>query len=231
MFCNYCASTNPDDSLFCSACGKSIGRTRREAAPQYQPATVTVPGKVSAVASATPATVEAAPKSPADVGESVSESVSAREDKTPRGIGGWLAFFILSLTLFSPLVCVARLVDEWQKVPTSGADASLLGYIAGLDSLISISLALAGIYAGVRLLRVKPGAVRTAKRYLAVSAGYFILVGLIGVAGLIAQAGEPVKPDEMTTALVPGVRGLFYVVIWLSYLTKSKRVANTYPAN
>ncbi len=27
MFCNYCGSVNPDDSVFCSKCGRSIAKT------------------------------------------------------------------------------------------------------------------------------------------------------------------------------------------------------------
>jgi zinc-ribbon domain len=49
VFCNYCGSPNPDDSSFCSACGKAIG-----AHPNPPPARAEIPPPVSAAQSLHP---------------------------------------------------------------------------------------------------------------------------------------------------------------------------------
>jgi len=72
---------------------------------------------------------------------------------------------------------------------------------------------------------VQPGAVRTAKRYLLWFLAYQgIAIVLPFMAGLPSSADEAMIAQSVKDAF----RGFIYVIIWYSYLNKSKRVRATY---
>lgn len=141
----------------------------------------------------------------------VSENSAA--DRGPVGVGGWLAFFVLSMMVFSPLM-----------------DAVYFGGHPAELNLVSLLLVVAvhglGLYAGILMLRRKAKGVRWAKIRLYVSAG----VGVLGAIGSIV--GGLADPHATTTApeFMASLRAIGYSAIWLAYLTGSKRVKNTYGA-
>src|SRR3989442_10602707 len=79
---------------------------------------------------------------------------------------GWLAFFILGSIVLFPFLTMTRLVVEYEKV------GPYFGWVPGLlvttilDTVMRVALMCFGIHAGVCLLKIKPNAVRIAKRYL-----------------------------------------------------------------
>jgi hypothetical protein len=93
------------------------------------------------------------------------------------------------------------------------------------DMAVSIAIMSFGIYAGIRLLQLKPNAVRVAKRYLITFFVYTALtVSLIFLANVVNH-----QPEQSTRDFGSQLRNIIYVLIWYSYLDKSKRVAATYP--
>lgn len=131
------------------------------------------------------------------------------------GVGGWLALFILGMTIFSPILTALNLVKEFEG----------LGLVAIFDAVISVPLMFFGIYAGVRLWKIRPNAVRTAKRYLVAYFVYSAAILLLVILGSIsAQTNEKTSSQEIVTV----ARSFIYAIIWYSYLAKSKRVAATY---
>src|SRR5436309_10818333 len=94
------------------------------------------------------------------------------------GVGGWLLYFCLVLTVGVPLKVVAGLGESY-SVAFTRRDPALVGFITILG-VFQIGLAAFSIYAGVRLWRVRPGAVATAKRFLL----YVFLLGYTGVYGV-----------------------------------------------
>jgi hypothetical protein len=149
----------------------------------------------------------------------------AREEELA-GVGGWLGLLILDLAIFSPLFFLVM-------VYALGFGINIISYYPQLGWLIVVDrvsgMAIAGlsIYAGVKLYRVRPGAVRFTKRFLLISGVYATLVsGLIylaatntGVAAIKENVGT--IPAFIVSAWVG--RG-----VWYLYLSYSKRVAATY---
>lgn len=82
-----------------------------------------------------------------------------------------------------------------------------------------------GIYAGVRLWLVKPGAPRVAKTYLVAIFAQQIVLLLMGfwIASKVVAT-----PENIGNVIMQPLRSVIYVVIWYSYPSKSQRVAATY---
>jgi hypothetical protein len=140
----------------------------------------------------------------------------SRQEPIYRGIGGWLAFFILSLIVFSPIVAIRKLGNEAEKF---GLMPSVI-----VEGVISFLLTCFGIYAGVCLLRIKLDAVRLAKRYLLACSVYALLIGLFAVLGSVFQTNDKSLFGAVGTMYL----NFSYVTVWYSYLQNSGRVAATY---
>jgi hypothetical protein len=122
-----------------------------------------------------------------------------------KGIGGWLLFFIIVM-FFNALVSLAATADT-----TAGGAVFTLG-------LFGVALA-----AGIQLCRKQKSGVLLAKIFL------FSNWGVAALASIGAVAGSA-DPDGivLVQALVFLFRATVFGGIWLAYLYKSKRVANTY---
>jgi hypothetical protein len=154
------------------------------------------------------------------------QGVSA-EPSTPsryRGIGGWLLFFILSLTIITPAFQVYVVYNEWKLYDTT--PSSLLFNVLAVDLSMQAILVVLGIYAGIRLWLMKSGAPLVAKAYLLGVFGQQVVLLLMGfwIASKVSAA-----PENIGSVIMEPLRSVIYVVIWYSYLKKSQRVAATYP--
>lgn len=116
------------------------------------------------------------------------------------GVSGWLALFILGIFISSAINIVTSLIDF---VP--------LG-------LIDIALGAYGLYVGYMLSKKQPAAVKHAKFYLAA-------VVVVSTIMLIVISQDPYALEG---AMTDSARGLVYGIIWLLYLSASKRVKATY---
>jgi len=146
------------------------------------------------------------------------------EDKY-KGVAGWLLLFCLGLTVFSPSITIGSLVTAYSQTSIYFDQFPGLFVIIVIDTLLSVILTAYGIYAGVRLWRIQPNAVQTAKRYLLCFLGYQVIASILPF-----TAGLPSAANDAMTAEVAKdtVRGIIYVSIWYSYLNKSQRVRVTY---
>jgi hypothetical protein len=142
-----------------------------------------------------------------------------------KGVGGWLLFLILSLTIFGPLTTVHNLVTGYEQSSRYFDRFPALLTIEWVDILLSTAFVCLSVYAGVLLWRIQPNAVKTAKSVLKlVIAYYFIVIVVAALAGL---------PAGMTGFIIGNlmvglIRAAIFVAIWHSYLKKSKRVQATY---
>jgi Protein of unknown function (DUF2569) len=142
-----------------------------------------------------------------------------------KGVGGWLLFFCISLTVFSPLITIVMGVASYSVA------FQLLDRFPGvmavtvIDTFLSLGLMAFSVYAGVSLWRVKSGAVQTAKRYLSCLLAYVVVASILPLmAGLPSEANEGMILEIIKDAS----KKVFYVAIWYAYLNKSKRVRATF---
>jgi len=148
-------------------------------------------------------------------------------DNELRGIGGWLAFFLVTLGIVTPLTSLF-------SVGALAADpAAAAGYGENWNTLLAFEWAMAGLTAAAAWIAVwhffkvkQRRTVRIAVLVLWAMAFIALVAEPIGVAMLAGITyGELFEqtPDGF-------IRPVVYSTIWTAYLLKSVRVANTYPA-
>jgi len=155
---------------------------------------------------------------------------AASESTKPqyKGVGGWLLFLCLALTVFGPLSTLGVVTISFNQVSSFFDLYPGLMVITAIDAVLSLILSAFSIYAGIGLWRVRSGAVQMAKRYLLCVAGYLVVAAILPFMSGVPSAGDNAM---IMGALTGTCRGLLFIVIWYSYLNKSKRVRNTYSSD
>lgn len=188
MFCARCGQQIPDASEICPLCGReaTLKIDPPPAIPAVTPAPAVAPGQIQWPAE--PAVI--APMRRPDL----------------KGVGGWLLFFCISLTLLAPLLMLIRV---W-------------GGGFELEGMIDLALAAFGVLVGIMVWNVHPRA--------------FILLwvyfGLTALLLVLAIAGSFVGSEEQNPSEIMQLfRGLISTIIWFLYFKKSDRVQATFGRN
>lgn len=143
-----------------------------------------------------------------------------------RDFTGWLILLLLILLGWYPLTAVVGVgatvsehPDWWTEPLASAEIAGPLVYWVLIDTTVHIMLACGGIYAGIKLLKTKPHAVRTAKVFLLAVFAYNLLMFVLT---LVAEHRGNTTMDN----LVKGELGnVVFALAWWAYLETSDRVA------
>lgn len=126
-------------------------------------------------------------------------------DRSYEGVGGWLLLLCICLAVLRPIAGIAVTV----ALAASGQEAI---------ALIVLAISIYSCYAGLRLWRRMPAAVRTAKQFLWATLGC--------EAAIILLAARASIFDGASIRDAAGV--LLFFAIGYSYLRQSKRVLATY---
>jgi hypothetical protein len=142
-----------------------------------------------------------------------------------KSVGGWLLLLCFALTIGTPLRTLFNLITSYRETSPYFDLFPGLQNLLYIDGFVSIVLIILSIRAGIALIRIKPGAVKTAKNYLLIFLGYSVIaVFLPFTAGLPSEANDAMIPEIAKSA----VQSLFFFGIWYWYLNVSKRVEATY---
>lgn len=162
--------------------------------------------------------------------------ISTRHNRTaspmqaidPTGVGGWLAFFCVLLTIFGPLSILfqlATIAEVFEKIPR-GLEGSY--YVC---SVFDIAVCVYGFIAGCKIWSGNKEGREIAQRYLKTSLRVYS-IGLMWTILAIMKSNVDIdiKIEEAFWHVLGFVIGalLFEFVIWWNYFKKSKRVRNTY---
>lgn len=142
------------------------------------------------------------------------------------GVKGWLRFLCVVLTVINPLIAGGQWSQAQRDMPQLVAKYPGLETVMNLETGCVFLLMILSIRAGMRLYRLHPQAVNTARRYF-----YVVLLyqPLTVAMPYLADLPAPVR-DAMASAMATGaVKGVMAAGIWLAYLGVSKRVKATYP--
>jgi magnesium-transporting ATPase (P-type) len=144
-----------------------------------------------------------------------------------RGIGGWLMFLVLCLTIFGPIAsffAVIYLLASAGEV--SNTHPEIVSFITVLLLLI-LANAIWGLVVGVRLWKVRLGAATRAKQYfLWGSTAFSVITGFLPV--IMLPPADQVD-QAVPAAILRSAIGVGFAILWYFYFTKSRRVANTFP--
>lgn len=141
------------------------------------------------------------------------------------GIGGWLAFFLVTLGVFGPLASIVSVIGLTNDPVAVSMMGDLWGTVVTFEWAVTGLACAAMWFAVARFFLVRNwNTVRIAIGVLWLVAALGILVEPMGIA-LIAGLDPGTIYGGMGLATI---RPLIYATVWTAYLLKSDRVANTY---
>ena len=182
MFCARCGEQIPDTSETCPLCGRE-------------------------------ASIHIAPPAPLPtVSHPQSAALALPVIIGPTGVGGWLLFFCVSLTILAPLPMLMRASSGWHLIPRYLFDdlRLLYGMVVGAALWLKQPVSL-------MLLRI-----------------YFIIAAAMAVLSVLNLVSAALRAHE-SLFLMPGFTPTFWsvgiILLWFAYFRKSARVRNTYGSN
>jgi hypothetical protein len=148
----------------------------------------------------------------------------------PTGVGGWLKFFCVSLTILGPLLFLAHMSSLWDKVePTFHLYPAGLKTAIYFESIAGALIVLYGFVVGCKIWAGNPAGNKLAKQYLLVSLFGSIGIETVSLILMLDLPTEVVADTAVRVVVVLIMQGICFLVWWL-YFKKSKRVRNTYGA-
>lgn len=148
------------------------------------------------------------------------------DDRTLVGVGGWLAFFVISLAVLTPLAMIAgtavNLYGDPAVASAFGERWAALQVFEWALSLLVVALAL---FMAWRLMKVQ---VWQSVR-IVIAGIWFVGLGSLIVEALGVWLVGGLAFDVAFGAIAPElVRPILYGGVWTAYFLRSERVANTY---
>jgi hypothetical protein len=172
-----------------------------------------------------------------DFTQSVHESFiptsdSLKEDKEKpsnnlKGVGGWLLFFCITLTILGPLSGISYLYSNWHLT-----QSSIFELVPGLElsiwlgSIAVSTLVIYGIFIGVKIWNGIENGKSLALKYLKIKLITIVSLEIITLLMLISESTILSIFIELTLIVI--FSELVFFGVWYSYFKKSKRVKNTY---
>jgi len=142
-----------------------------------------------------------------------------------KGVGGWLLLLCFVMTVVGPIVNSVIIINSLgalKNLPQIGG----LKEVAAADLIFSMVIVLMSFYAGLSLWMIKPKADRKAKGFFFLLLSYF---SFAIVSPLFIDLSS-YQRGRFYEAIWPKIiGGSIAALIWISYLSKSKRVKATYP--
>jgi Protein of unknown function (DUF2569) len=144
-----------------------------------------------------------------------------------KGIGGWLAFFIIGQLILRPARTLSELNDPKNTVtPLFEATFPTAATLISIERALSIGLLAFGVVVAITLWKVRtPFAVKLTKAYLIANPVILLLDALVfQLSDLPPEIQNSILREGLFQAAVITV----VCLIWFLYFTKSERVRATY---
>ncbi|MGB6430704.1 MAG: DUF2569 family protein [Candidatus Acidiferrales bacterium] len=152
------------------------------------------------------------------------------------GVSGWLLCFIFTLVFIGPAVRVYSLFENYghsMQVFAESRHSSALHVYYFVEQFISFAVRGYGLFAGIELWKVRPGAVQKAKLFLLSLFALAFLEYASEFVWVFLTATVAARDAALSrVANGHGAEFLFeagiYAGVWYAYLLKSKRVRATF---
>lgn len=150
----------------------------------------------------------------------------------PKGVGGWLLFFCVSLTIIYPLVTLGLMANSWktskqifERFPYWETMSKGMLYEYAIYSGILIY----GFRVGYKIWRGSPQGRNLAYDYLFVRLFWSLVAKIWAFYNCFGYGmPEPLVRENIDSAVAGGISEIAYFVLWMAYLKRSKRVKATY---
>jgi hypothetical protein len=145
----------------------------------------------------------------------------------PKGVGGWLVFFCVGLTILGPLFSLGQMVSTWEASQAAFSRFPSIKTAVIWENFGSALLLIYGFVVGCIIWSGNQNGKSIAKKYLLIRLFGFIGVEFIAIV-LMGDLPSEILAAGIGAVFGAGIREVFYFLIWWFYFKKSKRVRNTY---
>jgi len=147
----------------------------------------------------------------------------------PQGVGGWLLFYCIALTVLGPLLSIFGMLSGWSQAAPAFVDFPVIRTVMIVENLGVAAIVVYGFVVGCIVWSGSLQGKRVVKRFLIIRLVGFIVLEAVAILMMIGL------PVEIVAAGFGGVIGAIvregiYFAIWWLYFMKSVRVRNTYGA-
>jgi len=142
----------------------------------------------------------------------------------PRGVGGWLLFFCVGLTILQPGLFALTTVGGFAALSQQRGGISALLY---WDTAIMVVFVAVSAVVGARIWAGSPQGRTLALRLLYARLPYLLVCNVAGLF-LFAEPAWLSNPTLVGAFVGNLLREVLYLAVWVGYFKKSKRVRNTY---
>lgn len=150
-----------------------------------------------------------------------------QEKNALQGVGGWLTFFCVSLTILGPFWSLGQLTEAYDKAKPAFDRFPALKSAVDFETWGSAAIIIYGFVVGCMIWSGSPSGRRLARQYLIIR-----LIGFIAVEAIAFSMISGVSPAALGAGASEGfgaiLQSLLYFAIWWLYFKRSKRVRNTY---
>ncbi|HEY5721062.1 MAG TPA: DUF2569 family protein [Allosphingosinicella sp.] len=145
-------------------------------------------------------------------------------DRTLVGIGGWLAFFVIVLAVFTPLATMMN-IAQLSQAESAAVFGDKLSSVMAFEIVLGLINVLGAWFLVWRLVKVESW-----QTVRIVIAGIWILgVGLALIELLLLVLVGGIGADIVVYGgALAVIRPAIFATIWTTYFLRSERVANTY---
>jgi len=143
-----------------------------------------------------------------------------------KGIGGWLLFFCIILTILTPVV-ILGVIGATSTLSDSIQDR-FPAYVRliTIGQIINFGFFFYCLYVGIALWQTKKGAVSKVQMFLIAYACFALLRAVMPYLG---DLSGDIKTRLVNIYGLNAIRVFFFSLIWHQYLARSVRVKNTFP--
>lgn len=154
------------------------------------------------------------------------EDATKSPSDRPR-VGGWLLFFAVILVGIGPLLRLTVFILDYPAAASVAAAYPRFGTIHYLVCFGDLAMTGLSIYAGISILRVRPNAVRIAQTFLFLNV-LLVIAANVGywLSGLPSEGLRAVTSESARV----GGRTILSSIVWGLYLSRSRRVKETFAA-
>jgi hypothetical protein len=161
---------------------------------------------------------------------------SDRLNHPQRRVSGWLLFFIFTLVFIGPANRIFGFLGSYRhsmELISRSSHPHLNFAFYTSEQLAAFAVRGYGLFAGIRLWRISPGAVGQAKRCLFYLVVYSVADYATGAMFVLLTTPEAISVSALSKFLIgQTAKALLqtcgYAGIWYSYLLKSDRVRVTF---
>ncbi len=141
-----------------------------------------------------------------------------------QGIGGWLLVLVAYLLLFEPLRAVPVLMAL-----SLGQGSAAVQNVLMVGAVVQTGIALFSLYAGIGLMRLRPGAASIGKIFFIVMLTLGVLeLGMVVLGAVVSVSDPAIASMVRGPATFQAITQILISGAWLVYLEQSRRVRATF---